>query len=82
MNKILELAKNNSKISDFHLRGGSDIACRIMGDIVIQKNSKIENKDIDEILKILFKELEINRDDLTDISFLFKLDMILLHIFY
>ena len=51
INKISELAKNNSKISDFHLRGGSDIACRIMGDIVIQKNSKIENKDIDEILK-------------------------------
>ena len=49
INKISELAKNNSNISDFHLRGGSDIACRIMGDIVIQKNSKIDNKDIDEI---------------------------------
>ena len=59
MNKILELAKNNSKISDFHLRGGSDIACRIMGDIVIQKNSKIENKDIDEILKKNCSEEEI-----------------------
>ena len=59
MNKILELAKNNSKISDFHLRGGSDIACRIMGDIVIQKNSKIENKDIDEILKKNCSEDEI-----------------------
>ena len=59
MNKILELAKNNSKISDFHLRGGSDIACRIMGDIVIQKNSKIDNKDIDEILKKNCSEEEI-----------------------
>ena len=59
MNKILELAKNNSKISDFHLRGGSDIACRIMGDIVIQKNSKINNKDIDEILKKNCSEDEI-----------------------
>ena len=59
MNKILELAKNNSKISDFHLRGGSDIACRIMGDIVIQKNSKIDNKDIDEILKKNCSEDEI-----------------------
>jgi len=53
------LAKNNSKISDIHLRGGSDIACRIMGDIVIQKNSKIENKDIDEILKKNCSEEEI-----------------------
>ena len=59
INKISELAKNNSKISDFHLRGGSDIACRIMGDIVIQKNSKIENKDIDEILKKNCSEDEI-----------------------
>ena len=59
INKISELAKNNSKISDFHLRGGSDIACRIMGDIVIQKNSKIDNKDIDEILKKNCSEDEI-----------------------
>ena len=59
INKISVLAKNNSKISDFHLRGGSDIACRIMGDIVIQKNSKIENKDIDEILKKNCSEEEI-----------------------
>ena len=59
INKISELAKNNSKISDFHLRGGADIACRIMGDIVIQKNSKIENKDIDEILKKNCSEEEI-----------------------
>ena len=59
LKKISELSKNNSKISDFHLRGGSDIACRIMGDIVIQKNSKIENKDIDEILKKNCSEEEI-----------------------
>ena len=45
INKVVELANNNSKISDFHLRGGTDIACRIMGDIIIEKNSKIENAD-------------------------------------
>ena len=60
INKITELAKNNHKISDFHLRGGSDIACRIMGDIVIEKNSKIENKDIDDLLKKNCTEEEIN----------------------
>ena len=53
INKITELAKKNLKISDFHLRGGSDIACRIMGEIVIEKNSKIESKDIDYLLKII-----------------------------
>ena len=59
INKILELAKNNPKISDFHLRGGSDIAYRIMGDIVIEKNSKIENKDIDDLLKSNCSDEEI-----------------------
>ena len=59
INKISELAKSNSKISDFHLRGGSNIACRIMGDIVIENNSKIENKDIDNLLKNNCSEKEI-----------------------
>jgi Tfp pilus assembly protein, pilus retraction ATPase PilT len=59
INKISELAKNNPKISDFHLRGGSDIAYRIMGDIVIEKNSKIENKDIDDLLKNYCSDEEI-----------------------
>ena len=59
ISKISELAKSNSKISDFHLRGGSNIACRIMGDIVIENNSKIENKDIDDLLKNNCSEQEI-----------------------
>ena len=29
INKISELAKTNKKISDFHLRGGSDISYRV-----------------------------------------------------
>ena len=36
ISKIVELAKTNTKISDFHLRGGSDISYRAMGDIVIE----------------------------------------------
>ena len=59
INKIAGLAKNNSKISDFHLRGGSDIAYRLMGDIKIEKNTKIENKDIEELLKKNCTEEEI-----------------------
>ena len=59
IDKIVELTKNNPKISDFHLRGGSNIACRIMGDIVIENNSKIENKDIDDLLKNNCSEEEI-----------------------
>jgi len=59
INKIAELAKNNPKISDFHLRGGSNIAYRLMGDIVIEKNTKIENKDIEDLLKKNCSEEEI-----------------------
>ena len=57
--KILELAKNNPKISDFHLRGSTNIAYREMGDIIIEKESRIENKDIEELLKKSCSEVEI-----------------------
>ena len=57
--KILELAKNNPKISDLHLRAGTNIAYREMGDIVIEKNSRVESKDIEELLKKNCSESEI-----------------------
>ena len=59
INKIADLAKSNSKISDFHLRGGTNIAYREMGDIIIEKESRIENKDIEELLKKSCSEVEI-----------------------
>ena len=61
INKISELAKTNKNISDFHLRGGSDISCRIMGDIVIEPNSKIEDKDLSDLLKQNCEEEEIKK---------------------
>ena len=57
--KILELTKGNPKISDLHLRGGTNIAYREMGDIVIEKNSRVESKDIEELLKKNCSESEI-----------------------
>ena len=59
INKILEIFKKNPKISDIHLRGGTDIAYRAMGDIIIDKNSKVENKDVEELLKKNCSESEI-----------------------
>ena len=58
--KILELAKSNPKISDLHLRGGTNIAYREMGDIVIEKNSRVESKDIEELLILILKKLSMN----------------------
>ena len=61
ISKISVLAKKEKKISDFHLRGGSDISYRILGDIVIEPNSKIEDKDLQELLKNNCSEAEIKK---------------------
>ena len=61
LEKITELANKDKNISDFHLRGGSDIAYRILGDINIEPNSKIGEKDIEELLKKNCSEEDIKR---------------------
>ena len=61
INKISELAKTNTKISDFHLRDGSDISYRLLGDIVIEPNSEITDKDLKELLKNNCSETEIKK---------------------
>ena len=59
LEKVTELAIKEKQISDFHLRGGSDIAYRKLGDIVIEPNSKIEEKDLEELLKLNCSEHEL-----------------------
>ena len=59
INKILEILKKNPKISDIHLRGGTNIAYRAMGDIVIDENSKVESQDVEKLLKKNCNESEI-----------------------
>ena len=59
--KISALAKTNKNISDFHLRVGSDIALRVLGDIIIEPNTKITDKDLQELLKKNCTELEIKK---------------------
>jgi twitching motility protein PilT len=61
INKISELAKTNTKISDFHLRDGSDISYRLLGDIVIEPNSQITDKDLQELLQNNCTETEIKK---------------------
>ena len=59
LEKVTELAIKEKQISDFHLRGGSDIAYRKLGDIVIEPNSKIQEKDLEELLKLNCSEHEL-----------------------
>ncbi len=61
LEKITQLANENKNISDFHLRDGSDIAYRTLGDIVIEPDSKITENDLTELLKKNCTEDEINR---------------------
>ena len=66
INKVSELAKNNKTISDFHLRDGSDISYRIMGDIVIEPNTKISTNDLKGLLKDNCTEEEIKKFESTN----------------
>ena len=61
LEKITELANKDKNISDFHLRGGSDIAYRILGDVNIEPNSKIGEKDLEELLKKNCTEEDIKK---------------------
>jgi twitching motility protein PilT len=59
INKITELAKTNEKISDFHLRSGSDIAYRLMGDVVIEEDTHIDHESVMQMLKDNCSDAEI-----------------------
>ena len=59
LEKVTQLANKDKQISDFHLRGGSDIAYRKLGDIIIEQNSKITEKDLEGLLKSNCSEKDI-----------------------
>src|SRR5210317_176913 len=51
LEKINQLAVEKKDISDFHLRGGSDIAYRELGDIIMIPDSKITEEDLEKLIK-------------------------------
>ena len=59
LEKINQLALEKKDISDFHLRGGSDIAYRELGDIITIPDSKITDENLNELLKKNCSEEEI-----------------------
>ena len=61
LEKINQLAIEKKDISDFHLRGGSDIAYRELGEIVTIPESKITDEDLNALLKKNCTEEEIQR---------------------
>ena len=50
--KLEELAKNNKKISDFHLRAGSPMAYRQTGEIIKVADAMVTAQDHQDLLSM------------------------------
>ena len=63
--KLEELAKNNKKISDFHIRAGSPLAYRQTGEIIKVKEVNVTAQDIKDLLSMNCNEVELERFEST-----------------
>ena len=59
--KLEELAKNNKKISDFHIRSGSPLAYRQSGEIIMVKEVVVKPQDLIDMLTTNCNEHETKR---------------------
>ena len=57
--KLEELAKNNKKISDFHLRSGSSMAYRQTGEIVKVADTPVTAQDLKDLIAMNCNEKEV-----------------------
>ena len=63
--KLEELAKNNKKISDFHIRAGSPLAYRQTGEIVMVQEVLVKPQDLKDLLSMNCNESELERFETT-----------------
>ena len=63
--KLEELAKNNKKISDFHIRSGSPLAYRQTGEIIKVKEVVVKEQDLKDLLSMNCNEFELSRFEKT-----------------
>ena len=63
--KLEELAKNNKKISDFHIRSGSPLAYRQTGEIIKVKEVVVKEHDLKDLLSMNCNEIELSRFEKT-----------------
>ena len=59
--KLEELAKNNKKISDFHIRSGSPLAYRQTGEIFKIKEAMVKAQDLNDLISTNCNEVETKR---------------------
>ena len=63
--KLEDLAKNNKKISDFHIRSGSPLAYRQTGEIIMIKEVLVNPQDLKDLLSMNCNEEELKKFDTT-----------------
>ena len=59
--KLEELAKNNKKISDFHIRSGSPLAYRQTGEIIKVADTNVTAQDLKDLISMNCNEAETAR---------------------
>ena len=59
--KLEELAKNNKKISDFHIRSGSPLAYRQTGEIIMVKDVVVKPQDLIDMMTTNCNEHETKK---------------------
>ena len=59
--KLEELAKNNKKISDFHIRAGSPLAYRQTGEIIMVQEVLVKPQDLKDVRGPLYPNPLLNR---------------------
>ena len=63
--KLEDLAKNNKKISDFHIRAGSPLAYRATGEIVKVNEVMVTAQDLKDLLSMNCNEEELEKFERT-----------------
>ena len=63
--KLEDLAKNNKKISDFHIRSGSPLAYRQTGEIIMVQEVMVTTQDIKDLLSMNCNEVELEKFETT-----------------
>ena len=63
--KLEDLAKNNKKISDFHIRAGSPLSYRQTGEIVMVKEIMVKAQDLKDLISMNCNEVETERFETT-----------------
>ena len=63
--KLEQLAKDNKKISDFHIRAGSPLAYRQTGEIIMIKEVLVKPQDLKDLLSMNCNEEELKKFETT-----------------